>query len=90
MRATSSSSRSGMRSPTAAVPCVVRMPAVSFRSLIEIGTPWNAGRSAPLASAFSATARGVERVLAATVMYAPSRRIDALDALEVQLGELDG
>ncbi len=88
--ATTSSSRSGMRSLHAAVPCVVRMPAVSFRSLIEIGTPWNGGSSAPSPRAFSATPSGVEREVRRNREVRAEPRIDALDALQVELGELDG
>ena len=73
MRATSSSSRSGMRSAHSAVPCVERMPAVSFKSLIEIGTPQKSGTSWPLVSAFSAARAASSACSPLTVMYAPRR-----------------
>ncbi len=46
-RATTSSSESGTRSCQVAVPWVLTMPAVSNRSLTEIGTPRNGGIFSP-------------------------------------------
>jgi hypothetical protein len=75
MRATVSQSTSGTRSLNAALPSVVTTPAVSFRSLIEIGTPWNGGRPsgslAPLT--FDSASRACSSAVSSVVVrYAPS------------------
>ena len=80
----------GTRSCHAAVAKVVRIPAVSWRSLIEIGTPRNGG-SAGIVVGREPLLRGAgasRAKSAATVTYAPRCPLMTIDALEVELDEL--
>ena len=90
MRATTSSSQSGTRSFQVAVPCVVRMPAVSLRSLIEIGTPRNGGRSPPPRRRASASRAATARLIGRDRQERVELRVEPLDARECRLDQLCG
>jgi len=85
MRRTTAASNAGTLAAYALVEYVVRSPAVSLRSFIEVGTPWNGASE----TARLRRARRSEGTLGVDGHVCIELRIEPFDPLEIELGELD-